>query len=52
MRVVELGNHHSVLSYYCEMKKNLANVMALKLGEYNNMRKNIEKKVQFQALQK
>ena len=33
-------------------EKNLANVMALKLGEYNNMRKNIEKKVQFQALQK
>ena len=33
-------------------EKNLANVIALKLGEYNNMRKNIEKKVQFQALQK
>ena len=33
-------------------EKSLASVMALKLGEYNNIRKNIEQKVQFQALQK
>ena len=32
-------------------KEKITNVMALKLGEFNNLRKKIEKEVEYQALQ-